>query len=92
MVVGCWGEDVGGRPADLAPEVGHKTEPVYRRVLETGEPVLEVSGSGPTGAGPERERHWLTSYAPLEVGGYGWALGVDAAEVPCCHGCSVSQT
>jgi PAS domain S-box-containing protein len=62
-------EMLGRTTAEVVPEIAPKTEPLYRRVLETGEPVLAVKVSGPTRTEPRRERHWLASYSPLEAGG-----------------------
>ena len=63
---GMPGEEMLGRtPSEIAPEIGPKVEPIYRRVLETGEPVLDAAVTGATRADPGRERHWLASYSPL---------------------------
>ncbi|MEA2295434.1 MAG: hypothetical protein QOE86_3073 [Solirubrobacteraceae bacterium] len=49
---------VPGVPAD-----GH--EAPLRRVLETGEPVIDLEVSGFTARRPARERTWLVSYYPV---------------------------
>ena len=58
-------EMLGRTPSEIAPEIGPKVEPIYRRVIETGEPVLDAAVTGATRADPGRERHWLASYSPL---------------------------
>jgi PAS domain S-box-containing protein len=73
---GMSAEDMLGRTTrEVVPEIAPKTEPIYRRVLETGQPVLDVEISGPTRAEPGRERRWLASYSPLESEG-GRVVGV----------------
>jgi formate hydrogenlyase transcriptional activator len=58
-------EMLGRKTREIVPEIAPKTEPIYRRVLETGEPILDVEVTGPTQANPGSERHWLASYSPL---------------------------
>jgi PAS domain S-box-containing protein len=58
-------EHVGRRVRDVLPELGVKLEETHRRVLETGEPVLNVEVSGETPAAPGAQRHWLVNYYPV---------------------------
>jgi PAS domain S-box-containing protein len=59
-------EDIVGRTlGEVVPEGAKKVEPIYRRVLETGEPALELEVSAATDAQSGAERHWLVSYFPL---------------------------
>jgi PAS domain S-box-containing protein len=59
-------EDIVGRTlGEVVPEGAKKVEPIYRRVIETGEPILDVEISATTEAQPGIERHWLVSYSPL---------------------------
>jgi PAS domain S-box-containing protein len=59
-------EEILGRTLpDVIPEATAKVEPIYRRVIETGEPILDVEISATTEAQPGIERHWLVSYSPL---------------------------
>ena len=60
---------LGRTTREIVPGLAPRTEPIYRRVFETGKPVLDVEVSGPTRAQPGRERHWLASYSPVEAGG-----------------------
>lgn len=51
----------------ILPGLAPLLEPFHRRVLETGEAVLDVEVSGETPAAPEQRRHWLVSYYPIRV-------------------------
>jgi two-component system NtrC family sensor kinase len=66
-------EHVGQRIADVLPTLWPQIEPYYRRVLETGQPVLNVDVQGSSGA-------FLESYYPLAV--HGEISGVGAIVVP----------
>ncbi len=59
-------EMLGRTTREVVPEIAPKTEPIYRQVLDAGRAVLDVEISGATRAEPDRERHWLASYSPLE--------------------------
>ncbi len=60
-------EHIGRRMKDLIPEIAAKSEPVYRKVFETGEPIVDAEVSGVTPADPDSERHWLASFYPLKL-------------------------
>jgi PAS domain S-box-containing protein len=59
-------EILGRTLHEVVPDIAPTVVPVYRRVIETGEPVLDLELSGKTAANPGVERHWLVSYAPLK--------------------------
>jgi PAS domain S-box-containing protein len=82
--------DINGRPladhlgrtvAEVVPGLFPLAEPIYRRVLDTGEPVLDrlVSGERPTAAG--ETGHWLGNYFPIRLGGRLVGLGVAVVDV-----------
>ena len=50
---------------DVIPHLAERAEPPYRRVIESGEPVLGVEISGRTPATPNEDHHWLVSYYPV---------------------------
>jgi PAS domain S-box-containing protein len=50
----------------LPPRLADAVEPIYLRVLATGEPVLDVEIRGTTAARPELERTWLVSRYPVK--------------------------
>jgi len=58
-------EHVGKTLADVKPELAPILEPLYRQVLETGEPVIHNESTDDAGARPGERRHWLSSYYPV---------------------------
>jgi PAS domain S-box-containing protein len=57
-------EHVGRTLAEVIPHLPH-LEPLYRRVLETGEPVVHEESTDEAVAGPGDDRHWFSSYYPV---------------------------
>ena len=55
-------EVLGDARADLM-------EPLYRRVIETGEPVMNREARGPNPLPPHDSRVWLSNYYPLVIDG-----------------------
>jgi PAS domain S-box-containing protein len=71
-------EDILGKTVwEVVPALAPDLEPLYRHVLETGEPILEREISGETPALPGRPRHWVASYYPVRTAA-GAVLGVGA--------------
>jgi diguanylate cyclase (GGDEF)-like protein/PAS domain S-box-containing protein len=68
---------LGRRLHDLLPELAAHMEPVIRRVIETGKPVLELELHGAAPGQPSVLRDWLVSYYPL-ADETGRVLGVNA--------------
>jgi PAS domain S-box-containing protein len=60
---------LGRTLAELLPALAPELEPLYHRVLETGEAIVDVELAGDTPADPGRVRHWLASYVPVTDGG-----------------------
>ncbi|HEY6053144.1 MAG TPA: PAS domain S-box protein, partial [Gaiellaceae bacterium] len=58
-------EHVGRRLRELIPTVDPEIEERFRRVLETGEPLLDQEETGATPAHPGEERHFRVSYYPI---------------------------
>jgi PAS domain S-box-containing protein len=52
-------------------------EPIYRQVIESGEPILDLEVSGSTSAQPGENRCWLASYHPHQDA-QGRVMGVSA--------------
>jgi PAS domain S-box-containing protein len=71
---------IGRHVADLLPEMDPAVEPALRRVLDTGEPVVDVEVVGRTPAVPGQDRHWVVSYYPVRHRS-GVTLGVGAVLV-----------
>jgi PAS domain S-box-containing protein len=51
---------------EVLPHLADALEPIYRRVLTTGEPVLDVELQGTTASRPGIERTWLVSRYPVK--------------------------
>ena len=67
--------EINGRPADAhigrtvreaLPQLADTIEPVYRRVIETGLPVVDVEVEGTTASPPGVKRSWLASRYPVK--------------------------
>ncbi|MCP9484581.1 MAG: PAS domain-containing protein [Gaiellaceae bacterium MAG52_C11] len=58
-------EHVGKTLADVKPELAPILEPLYRQVLETGEPIVHNESTDDAGARLGDRRHWLSSYYPV---------------------------
>lgn len=68
-----------GRPVrELLPTLADQAEPLLRRVIQTGEPIVGVELVGETGAAPGVERTWMDNFAPIR-GGDGAVVGVNIA-------------
>jgi PAS domain S-box-containing protein len=71
---------VGRSLNEVIPDLAPKVEPLYRRVLRTGEPLVGLEVSGETPAAPGERRHFLTNYYPIRSR-EGPPVGVGAAAV-----------
>ncbi|MET9401602.1 SpoIIE family protein phosphatase [Kitasatospora sp. NPDC002965] len=72
---------VGSRLTELLPGIdGEESEAVMRRVLETGEPVLDARSHGRTPGDPTHEHAWSASYFRLEDPS-GRVLGVSSTVI-----------
>jgi PAS domain S-box-containing protein len=58
-------EHIGKTLREMIPKLAPHLEPLYRRVLETGEPVVHEESTDEAIAGPGDARHWLSSYYPV---------------------------
>jgi PAS domain S-box-containing protein len=78
--------EMNGRPVaghlgrtvrEVLPALAPTLEPLFHRILETGQPVVDLEVTGETPATPGVQRHWLVSYyrvqdvkgPPLGLGG-----------------------
>ncbi len=75
---------INGRPAaehpgrhlrEIIPAIAPIIEPLYQRVIESGEPILDLELKGPNPRDPERQGVYLISYHPVE-GDDGSLLGL----------------
>ena len=58
-------DHIGHTLAELLGPVGAEFETGYRKVLETGRPLLEVEATGEVPSTPGQSRHWISSYYPV---------------------------
>ena len=58
-------EHIGRTLAEVIPNLAPHLEPLYRRVLATGKPVVHEESTDEAIAGPGDARHWLSSYYPV---------------------------
>jgi len=56
---------IGRTLGEVIPGITPRIEPIYRQVMESGEPFLNFEVRGVTPGEPEVPRHWLISYHPL---------------------------
>lgn len=59
-------EHVGRTVRELLPELAEKVEPGLRRVLDTGEPTLNLELTGETPGSPGVEHTWMESWLPIQ--------------------------
>jgi PAS domain S-box-containing protein len=69
-------EHIGRTVREVVPEVADMLEPLFRRVIETGEPVLNVEQRIVMDAQPDVPRYVIASFYPIKNGG-GRVLGVN---------------
>ncbi len=60
-------QQLGRKVAEVVPLLWPQIEPLYRHVLETGEPVANLETAGETASAPGDVRFWLVSYYPVRV-------------------------
>ncbi|WP_242342850.1 PAS domain-containing hybrid sensor histidine kinase/response regulator [Anaeromyxobacter terrae] len=69
---------IGKTPRELLPDVGEQAEAALRKVLETGEPLLDVEFTGTTTTQPGVARFWNERWVPIKDG-EGRILGISVA-------------
>lgn len=73
---------IGKTVREIVPHLADAVEPLLRRVLETGEPVLNFELEGETAARPGVTRWWRENWYPLRAGdGTVTGINVTAVEV-----------
>jgi len=65
----------------VVPQLWPQLEPLYRRVLDSGEAVLEVEVDSRPSADPAQTRHWLNSYYPIASGDEVIGVGVVVVDI-----------
>ncbi|HYA28070.1 MAG TPA: ATP-binding protein [Acidobacteriota bacterium] len=69
---------LGKTVREAIPDMANEIESHYRRVIESGQPVVDVEVSGVTPARANERRYWLCSYFPVQNDS-GALLGVNVA-------------
>src|SRR5262245_15415718 len=69
-------EHLGRTVREVLPEVADTLEPFFRRVIETGEPALNVEQSAAPASEPGAVRHFIFNFYPMKNGG-GRVVGVN---------------
>jgi len=59
-------QHIGRTIGEVVPELGELLTNSFRRIFESGEPILDMEVHGKTAADPLTERDWLSSYFPLK--------------------------
>ncbi|MGG6264469.1 PAS domain-containing hybrid sensor histidine kinase/response regulator [Leptolyngbya sp. AN03gr2] len=57
---------LGRTVREIVPNLADEVEPLFRRVLETGEPLLNLELAGETVAQPGVQRTWIENWYPLQ--------------------------
>ncbi|WP_310489625.1 PAS domain S-box protein, partial [Chamaesiphon sp. VAR_69_metabat_338] len=57
-------EHIGRTLREILPDLADTIEPLYRQIIESSQPILDLEISGTTQAQPGVERYWLVSYYP----------------------------
>ncbi len=60
-------EHIGRSLAEVIPTLAPTLEPLYRRVLETGEPIVHTESTDDDALNIGERRHWLSSYYPVRT-------------------------
>ena len=71
-----------GRPvADVVPDLWTQIEAAYARVLDTGEPVVNLEVTGPTASEPERIHTWISNFHPVCLRGEIVGIGIVVIDI-----------
>jgi PAS domain S-box-containing protein len=70
-------DHIGRTLRDILPEMADQLEPLYRQVIDSGEPILNLEINGTNRAQPGRVRDWQVNYYPLKQPD-GRVVGVNA--------------
>jgi PAS domain S-box-containing protein len=73
-------DQLGRTVAEVVPDVWSQMESVYRSVLDTGEPVVNLEVERVRGETGDR-RHWLASYYPVVIDEEVIGLGVVVVDI-----------
>jgi diguanylate cyclase (GGDEF)-like protein/PAS domain S-box-containing protein len=74
-------EQLGQKVAEIVPALWPQIEPMSRRLLEGGEPVIDVEVSGPSPTEASQTRSWLTSFYPVSLDDQIIGIGVIVLDI-----------
>jgi PAS domain S-box-containing protein len=75
-------DHLGKTVREIMPQLAPAVEPIFRKVLTTGEPVLNVEVTGARPDCPGVQRHWIESFFPvMGVGGAPEGVGAVVVEI-----------
>ena len=74
-------DQLGRTVAEVVPGLWHHLEPLYRRVLDTGEAIRNREVSGETAEQPGYLHHWLVSYFPVPKGRSIVGIGIVVVDI-----------
>lgn len=74
-------DHIGRTVAEVVPDLWPQVESVYRRILETGESVINVEMTGETTVDPGRVHDWITSHYPVRIDGEIIGIGLVALDI-----------
>ncbi|HUP33131.1 MAG TPA: PAS domain-containing protein [Gaiellaceae bacterium] len=74
-------EHVGRTLEEVVGELAPVLMPLYRRVLETGEPIVHTESTDDVALRIGERRHWLSSYYPVRTGGEVIGIGAVIMEI-----------
>ncbi len=81
-LTGMAAEEQLGRPAsEITPDLWPQLEPIYRSVLDTGEPVLNVQVTRANSLDPDVTDHCLSSFYPVRVDAEVVGVGVVVVDI-----------
>ena len=73
-------DTVGKTLREVVPQFALLLEPIYRRVLETGEPLIDYPLSAVTPASPEERQFSLSGFPIRDASGAVWMMGLVVRE------------
>jgi PAS domain S-box-containing protein len=71
---------LGRTVADVVPDIWPQVEPLYRRVIDSGEAVINLAIEGEIGD-PGEAGYWLTSFYPVRIGDDLIGIGIVVVDI-----------
>lgn len=75
------GAHIGRTAHEMVPDLAGHAESIMARILNTGEPMLNVEMSGETARDPGVQYHYLTHWYPLKQDGYTYAVNLTVEDI-----------